>query len=260
MNFNEKEIMNVVSQILGDNATGIYIHEDIVNRDISYEDADLLSSIGENPWHISEIEGYAVSYGMNKMCIYPTNKRVPWVIKIPITGIYAFKSDLEDSDEDEDDYDFDDDDFLAREAIQTGMAQQDFCDEEIAIYENCSSDVQGIMARNYYVGHFNKIPIYIQEKVSSCHATINSKYGSKYDYITNEINFLMDINSGIENEDFVYNIVLNYGITKAIEIFEELSSTVDDLHDGNYGYDRQGKAVIFDYAGYDSSYQYKFIA
>jgi hypothetical protein len=133
MNFNEKEIMDIVAQILGDNATGIYIHEDIVNRDISYEDADLLSSIGENPWHISEIEGYEVSYGMNKMCIYPTNKRVPWVIKIPITGIYAFKSDLEDSDEDEADYDFDDDDFLAREAIQTGMAQQDFCDEEIAI-------------------------------------------------------------------------------------------------------------------------------
>lgn len=246
MVYNKKEIMDIVARVLGDNATGVYIHEDVVRRDIGYDDADLVSTIGDNPWYINNIDDFEIMYGMTKLCIYPLSKKIPWVIKIPITGVYCHA-------EDEDEEYIDD-----SIANKVGMAERNVCDEEISIYENSSSDIQAIMIKNYYVGEYNNIPIYIQEKVYECDGDCgqHSKYGYLPNILINEINFLMDINSDINDEDFVYNVILSYGIMKAVEIFNELDD-IDDLHSKNYGYNSKGEAVIFDYAGYDFG-QYSF--
>ena len=254
MNFNKKEIMNIVAQILGNNATGIYIHRDVVKRNIDYEDASLLSSVGENPFYIEGIEGFEIHYGMTKLCIYPLSRKIPYVIKIPITHIYKYE---ENENNDEDYYDEDEDFFINRKAIKIGSAKQDACDVERVIFEYFSSNVQDIMAENYYIDTYNGIPVYIQEKAYVSYATNFSIHGCKVG-LDNEISFLMDINSDIENKDFVYNVILNYGVKEAIEIFEAIGNEIDDLHDENYGYNREGKPIIFDYAGYNRFDYYEF--
>ena len=63
MNFNKEEIMSIVANILGSEATGLYINEAIVHRDLSYEDVPLLSTVGAMPFAVEDIEGYNISYG-----------------------------------------------------------------------------------------------------------------------------------------------------------------------------------------------------
>ena len=258
MNFNEKEIMSIVAEVLGSEATGIYINEAVVKRDLNYEDVPLLSTVGKMPFTIEEIEGYSVSYGMTKLCICPDNKHIDWVIKIPITGIYS-----EEYFDDDGDLNFTEDNDNFKGAKVVGKAVSDVCDEEIAIYENFSSDTKNLIAKNYYIGEYNGIPVYIQERVVSCDfdsAAQQSRYGFyREDFITHEVDYLMDINSDFVNSDFVYNIILHYGIMKAIEIYNELEE-LDDMHSGNYGFNKEGRAVIFDYAGYDKYYTYEFFA
>ena len=260
MVYNKKEIMDVVAMILGKEATGVYIHKDVVKRNIGYDDASLLSSVGENPFYIESIEGFEIHYGMTKLCIYPLSNKIPYVIKIPITHIYKYEENEEENYEEEDyeEEDYENEDFfINRKAIKIGSAIQDACDAERVIFEYCSSDVQDIMAENYYIDDYNDIPVYIQEKAYRSCATDFAAHGCK-DGLENEIGYLMDINSDIENEDFVYNVILNYGIQRAVGIFEEVGNEIDDLHDENYGYNREGKTIIFDYAGYNRFDYYEF--
>lgn len=257
MNFNKEEIMSIVAEILGSEATGLYINEAIVHRDLSYEDVPLLSTVGAMPFAVEDIEGYSISYGMTKLCICPDNKHIDWVIKIPITGIYE-----EEYFDDDEDLSFTEDNDNFKEVKVVGKAISDVCDEELAIYENYSSDVKELMAKNYFIGEYNGIPIYVQERVFSCEnecAVNYANYGEALDdFIMHEIDYLMEINSDIDDSDFAYNIIMHYGIIKAIEIYNEISD-LDDMHKGNYGFNMKGKAMIFDYAGYSRDY-YEFFA
>lgn len=256
MKFNSIEVMSFVEEAIGKDATGLYINEDVVHREISYEDAEILSTLGEMPFIIQPTNDFQVFYGMTKLCIYPCNKKIDWVIKIPITGIY--KEYYKDYDEDcfIDKYN---ENFIKVE--QVGTAAGDVCDEEANIYDNYSLQAQEIMAENYYVGTYNGLPIYVQEKVLACEsdpAAYFSYFGCQdKDFLSHEIDYLMDVNSDLNDINFAYNLILQFGIAKAIEIYAEFGD-LGDMHSGNYGFNREGKVMIFDYAGYDRLYNYEF--
>ena len=90
MNYNKKDIMEIVEIILGENADGIYVSQEVIDRDVSVGDTPIYSLLGKIPFEIMPIEDYYVEMGMSKICIIP-KRRTDWVIKIPITGIYCEK-------------------------------------------------------------------------------------------------------------------------------------------------------------------------
>lgn len=257
MNFDKNKIMQIVTDVLGQEATGVYIDEDVVNRNLDYEDVPLLSQLGRDFFTIEGTDEYEVKYGMTKLCIYPLNKKINWVIKIPITGIYK-----EEYYNEEDNFDFTIDNENFKTTKLVGKAVGDFCNEEINIYEFFSVEAQEFLSLNTYIGDYNDIPIYIQEKAFSCDA--NGAFFSKFGYadstissVSNEIDYLCNLNDSFSEEDFLYNIILKVGIVSAARILKEFCE-LDDLHSGNYGFNYKGDAVIFDYLGYDRLYHYEF--
>lgn len=243
------KVMSIVREILGDNATGVYIHHSVVTRDLFYDQAPLTSTLGECPFIIEDTKHFKVFYGATKLCIYPCNRKIKWVIKIPITGVYNPVYEFGLSGVTEEDWQYEP---TFSKLEDAGIANYDSCDEEIAIYENSTSDAQNYMSPNILIGRYNNIPIYIQEKVYTCEAGDSytfSTFDYKEGFLRHEIDYLYDLNTNFEDDAFFYNIILRSGVQKALEVISELGD-IDDIHQGNYGYNYEGKPVIFDYAGY----------
>ena len=260
MNYNKKDIMEIVEIILGENADGIYVSQEVIDRDVSVGDTPIYSLLGKIPFEIMPIEDYYVEMGMSKICIIP-KRRTDWVIKIPITGIYCEKW----SDDEEDFYDYDSENFLGYEKI--GKAICDLCDEERVLYADSSDELKRVLANIEYVGEYNGIPVYVQERVKVIEflATTKDKKFSlgSSSFISNEIDRIDDIVDDSEDssnfsDSFIANIILKIGFLKAVKVFEEIIREITDIHEWNYGYDYNGDAKLFDYSGYSRLYTYEF--
>lgn len=256
MTYNKEEIMEVVKQMLGDNATGVYINDQVLNRDLWNDDMPLVSTLGRNPFIIESTDDFRVAYGLTRLCIIPTDKKKDWVIKIPITAVYA----EEFFDEDSEDFDWEGSNFKG--LTRVGTSEYDSCDEERVMYANASSDAKMFMADNLYIGEYNDIAIYIQEKTTYCDCGAGwnkSCFGHDLNFIKHEVEYLFDVGADIESEIFLYNVILLVGFQKAIQVFEEFCD-FEDLHDHNYGFNSKGIPVLFDYAGYQWGTHYSLIA
>ena len=260
MNYNKKDIMEIVEIILGEDADGVYVSQEVVDRDVSVGDTPVYSSLGKMPFEIMPIEDYYVEMGMSKICIIP-KRRTDWVIKIPITGIYRENW----SDDEEDFCDYNSGNFLGCEKI--GKAICDLCDEERVLYADSSDELKRVLANVEYVGEYNGIPVYVQERVKVIEflATTKDKkfFLGVFNFISNEIdriNEIMDDSKDSSNfsDSFIANVILKIGFLKAVKVFEEISREITDIHEWNYGYDYDGNAKLFDYSGYSRQYTYEF--
>ena len=53
-------------------------------------------------------------------------------------------------------------------------------------------------------------------------------------------------------------LIQSYGIKDTVSILEEIEDlNIYDLHGGNYGFARDNRCIIFDYAGYSDNYYYE---
>lgn len=256
MTYNKQEILNIVKEILGDNATGVYINDLVVKRDLGNDDVPLVSQLGKKPFIIQSTKDYEISYGLSRLCIIPTDKKIDWVIKIPITAVYKeeFFNDY-----DGEYFDWDNDNFAG--LIQVGVSECDSCDEERVLYEDASSDAKIFMADNHYIGNYNGISVYIQEKTINCDVSwyYKSRFSYDSDFLRHEMDYLHDLETEIEEESFLYNVILIVGFKRAIQIFEEFAD-LNDLHNHNYGFNSKGIPVLFDYAGFSWGSHYSLIA
>lgn len=263
MKYNKNEVMKIVREVLGEDATGVYIHNQVVSKDLDYDDMPLVSRLGESPFIIESTKKYEIHYGLTRLCIYPINKRINWVIKIPITGVYAenyFEDDNDSNVYDGDFYSWEGDNFLG--LTQVGTCECDSCDEENIIYEESSYNAKKFMAKNHYIGTYNNIPIYIQEKAIICNSSVayhKALFGFDSNFLRHEIDYLFDMESEIEEEIFFYNIILNIGVQAAAQVIQEFGE-LTDLHNQNYGFNFKGIPVLFDYAGYQWGTHYSLIA
>ena len=253
MNYNKNEIMEIVREILGDNATGVYINDCVVSRDISISDAPIYSTLGSTPFEIIQTPKFDIKWGFTRVCIIP-HKKTDWVIKIPMTHIYT-----ESWSDDEEDYgNYDSESFLGYKCV--GKVIEDMCDEEIAIYENADTNERRVLAEIKYVGEYHGIPIYVQERIKRNENDAKEK-DIKYGYtngaaLSNEIDALNQLTWDY-SDVFYHNLILSYGFKMAYGIVRFLSNNVEDIHEYNYGYDYNGLSKVFDFAGYNR-YIYHF--
>lgn len=175
MEIDKEKVFNIIKDMLGDNANGIYVNDRYLgereeNLPIFTSDdfsTDLFPKRSQDNW--VDIES-----GATRICLIPSAES--FVIKIPITATYDYIANLEDLDWDyyneqyyeEHGYaiEYDSDFPSAALGISCRFRQDiDLMANENDIRDKCSSITQEILVPNIYIGEWNGIKIYIQEKI-----------------------------------------------------------------------------------------------
>ena len=88
MNFKIKEVMDMVSDALGDSPEGVFVDSFFLDEGEDYP--DVRSSLGKISFKVCDTRDFHVKAGATKLCLIPKNTHKDWVIKIPFTGIYDY--------------------------------------------------------------------------------------------------------------------------------------------------------------------------
>lgn len=240
MKYNVNEIMDLVKEVLGEDADGIYLNQndfdDGENNLYSTEDGSYVIS----EWSIN----YCTRHGLSRFVIIPDEG--DYVIKLPITGIYDFV----DSEDEEGDW--------IREMRIVAKAD-DTCDDptedEICFYNNASKAIKQVLLPNIFIGAYNGIPVYIQRKITETYDSSKNSYRplSLDEHVL--IKRTMTKATKIDDcyppcpDAFTLDIINFYGAKKAESMLKFLYER-NDLHGGNIGY-IDGRPVVFDYGGFN---------
>lgn len=228
MKFNKKDVMEFVREALGDNATEVLIDRYTIDECENPEDFTIyLDKNCQFPLIWCNNEEFFIESGCSKLVIVPKNRS--YVIKIPWTGCY------------EDVYDEEKD----REHVYRYDYGIDYCpmEDEINYYNDTDEEARQYLAENEFVGLYNdSIPIYVQEKVkyigwgAATNTSVSNKFSAKA--------CVYSLGTKIAKM-----IVEQLGYDEGFRVVRELDN-IDDLHSGNYGFDKYGNFKIIDYAGY----------
>ena len=161
------------------------------------------------------------------------------VVKIPFSGGYAYHYiDLGDSEEEYEEFE---------------EWSRDYCEYSVNIYNAAKKKgIAKIFAETKLLGKtVNGVKIYTQEKIDSPYAKKDIEY--------NEDSLTIVKNKRIYNR--AYNRFCSNWLAKAIDCYGEvlvdkfinfcIEADINDTHNNNYGYRKDGSPVIFDYASFD---------
>ena len=228
MKFSKKDVMNFVRKTLGDNATEVLI--DRYTIDENYDPCDFTIFLDKNcqfSLALCNNKEFFIDSGCSKLVIVPKNRN--YVIKIPWTGCYT--DDFERDEEDTRAYAYD------YEITYCPM------EDEINYYNDADEEVRQYLAENEFVGLYNdSIPIYVQEKVkyvgwgAVTNTSVSNKFSAK----------ACGYRLGAK---IIKMIIEQLGYDEGFKVVRELDY-IDDLHSGNYGFDKYGQFKIIDYAGF----------
>ena len=144
MAYSYNEVMDIVSDVLGTDAEMLAIHDDAAYGDIDMFDMPIYVSKNCDEFDVDAgYPDYHICAGRTKFIIEP--KDLKYVIKIPFTHRWH---------EDENDGE-----------IYFNEVQYDILGEEENIYNQVSENVREFLLPNTFIGFFNRIPIYIEDKV-----------------------------------------------------------------------------------------------
>lgn len=187
-------------------------------------------------------DDFNISYGISKAVII--FKDLSFVIKIPFHGKWY---DAWDSEYEEYYSDFD------RFECANSTNGDDYCEAEVnAIDLMIHFGFEEIVAYEICLGEFNGTVFYIQEKVKDSHTS--NHYKPSEDSLTRAREI------GIDYEycdaDWRACVIELYGETYWTSFVNWAINghnyILNDMHSGNYGYDYEGKPVLFDVSGYDA--------
>lgn len=166
--------------------------------------------------------------GLTKLCIVMEDNK-DWVIKLPIIRNHA----------------------------PIFSDSRDFCACETANYNDALDEgLEHCFAAEFKVGEIKEIGIYMQEYVEMNEDAISN---SCFDYAKSQYDE-KDFKSHDDYIDAVYDIAEDLDDDEKIsallpEEYDKLSVFIEnhhinDLHNGNWGYNKEGKIVLVDYSGY----------
>lgn len=234
MKFNKKDVMEFVRKALGDNATEVLIDRYTIDEcDNPYDFTIFLDKDCKFPLSFGEGEDFYIDSGYSKLVIIPKNRS--YVIKIPWTGVYTNTDEYGEDIEDTFDY----------ELSYSPM------EEEINYYNDVDEEAKQYLAENKFVGLYNNsIPIYVQEKIKHIGwgAVTNTSVTGKFSVKTCVQRLSVKI---------AKMIVEQLGYDEGLRVVRELDD-IDDLHSGNYGFDKYGQFKIIDYAGFNTDNYFEY--
>lgn len=210
------------------------------------EEFGIGGTIGENlishiKYKLEQINEFIyVERGMTKLVIIPPNCN--YVIKIPFNGHYY------------------DNEFYFFEEAANEEDFSDYCLTEYIKYQQLKKEnLECFVAKTVYYKTIDNTRIFIQEKV----IPLDSPWAYSNISIPNPSENSKKIVSSIFSNDNIMdfydtewasNCVELYGAQKTKNFFLYCSmqdpDIIEDFHDGNYGYRKNGEPVILDYSNY----------
>lgn len=226
MTYNEKEVMAIVRECLGENATGLYIDYARLQYTKLYNPAIYVNEQFDETVHETATATFAA--GCTKVVIIPEGK--DYVIKLPIAGAYI-----------------------------TNMM-----DGSISVKDECGGDVfaceervlgetgyycQKMILCNVYVGTYNGIPVYVQPQVAGPAESIVKPVREE---VAAELAEIFGSETRVDGltKNFAQEVLFYYGKEAVYDIISGMEYELYDMHEGNYGYMADGTPVIFDTAGF----------
>lgn len=227
MKFKVEDVMEFVRKALGDNATEVLIDRYTIDEnDDPCESAIFLDRDCKFPLSFCNDEDFYIDSGCSKLVIVPKNRN--YVIKIPWTGVYT---EIDENGE-----------YIEKCVFDYEL---NYCpmEDEINYYNDVDEETRQYLAENEFVGLYNNsIPIYVQEKVKHIGwgAATNTSVTAKFSVKTCIQRLSIKI---------AKMIIEQLGYNEGLRVVRELDN-INDLHNGNYGFDKYGQFKIIDYAGF----------
>lgn len=232
MAYSYEEVMDIVSDVLGTDAEMLAIHDDAAYGNIDMFDMPIYTNRNCDEFDVDAgYPDYHICAGRTKFIIEP--KDLKYVIKIPFTHRWH---------ENENDGE-----------TYFNEVQYDILGEEENIYSRVSENVREFLLPNTFIGFFNRIPIYVQDKVDetlgqkSClftYANLSPLEKKKASYLDSHT--YSDI-AGVHLIPYIEKM----GMRKLIKTMSEIDNELSDLHDDNWGFINDEIRII-DYGGYSS--------
>ena len=186
-------------------------------------------------------DDFDIEYGISKAVII--FKNLPFVIKIPFHGKWY---DAWDS-ENEEYYNA-----FERFCCADSIYKDDYCEAEVnAIQTMVYFGFEDIVAYEICLGEFNNTTFYLQEKVKS------SRTSNHYKPSENSMTRAREIGLDYEYCDVDWRACVieiygeEYWRSFVNWALDEHNYILNDLHSGNYGYNYEGKPVLFDVSGFE---------
>lgn len=231
MEYITSEIMALVEKVIGKDADGIYASW----SEIEYGSRDDIYTSRKFDIVLEDTDDYEVRRGVTKVVIIPVDK--PYVVKMNITHVYE------------------NDSKYYGEIVQTLNPDDDSIKYEQSIYSEASELLKTLLVENIYVGKFNNLDIYIQEKMDF---TFSAYCGDPFSDSDKE-NEIYEWYNATDYEFKTFGLCLceqayiaGYTKEEIMLLDDELYEFgVSDLHNGNLCVDMNGNMRILDYAGYD---------
>jgi len=229
---------NIVKNLHLPEQMGCESDDDVFNQDIIY---DAIHNANIN------FGKYSVDNGISKVVIIPEDYN--FVIKIPLTGMWYYE---EVYIEEDDDWEYGEEmNFEQFTGAEYGDNGCDYCDDEV--YRISMAEEEGfgkMFPVTSWLACKNGTNFYIQEKVHP-----SREYTPKISEESRSKSANLDPSYCHGSAEWRAAIIENYGeeFWKNFCIWDSAEGgTMRDMHCGNYGYNMEGKPVIFDASGFES--------
>ena len=189
-----------------------------------------------------------------------------YVFKIPFQGYYSINECDVDSFKDAAESNcvpeyFNTDDIVlynhANGKCELPIDESNYCEAEEYFYRIAKKNkISSMFAKTQFLCTVGFIPIYVSNRVESKYSYNKSKHNiKKYNDIANQIvtksnkkyNTYSELHS-VELSSFI----ADYGINAAKRLIDFINKyNISDFHDGNFGYDKDGRIKIIDYSGFN---------
>ena len=219
------KIMEIVRNTLDydeEDVQGLFIDDEVLDGMLP-EDSYIFVNIDKK----LAINTTDMNMGMTKLVIMPEG--CSYVIKIPFTGMFNMP------------YDYKKQDY--EQPTLSYKAVENIIDSEMACYDYVPDKLLELLVPNIYVGNYGALPIYIQKRMGCIDTENYVSSETSIDYVDPRSHY---------DRDFIDSLIGRFGIAGSIERIDLMNEYLEDLHNGNYGYDQFGNGFIFDYGGYDS--------
>ncbi len=266
MTIDKDEIFSILSDILGENADGIYVNERTIEDDNDelpiFSTKDFSSIVTNTNTHN---DYFTIYNGVSRVCFVPSKR--DYVIKIAISGTYDYTANLEDRDWEEFNKDFYnkygyeidyDVDFPSESLSHERFLNDnvDLMEEENKMRLNSDTITREILVPNIFIGMWHGMKIYIQDKVEYVGQLPDDYLIPSYDEIEETLNGVCKYTMPA---DLAYALYKDYGEDLFVKIAKDFRKNfITDLHEGNFGIDCCNNIRVFDYAGYDEQVVYSY--
>lgn len=183
-------------------------------------------------------------FGCSKI-VFGFSELENYVVKMPFFGRWVEKYDK-----------FSDDYYIAFDEYNNANSEHnsnDYCHKESEVYKLLQEDgLEDLAFGTYFLFSVDGVPVYMSEMCENCGLRSSKCFPSVSEESQKKGQQKSQRNGYIMYDDMLSVFIEQYGESMTDDLLEFISKYgVRDFHNGNVGYDSNGRIRMIDYSGFD---------